>query len=78
MAGTVADPRLIFCAALKSAASSLIHTHNHASGQLKPSSADLTSTKKVSDADKFLEIDVLDHLIIAANGYYPFADEGLL
>ena len=78
MAGTVADPKLIFCAALKSGASSLILAHNHPSGQLRPSSADLALTKKASDAGKFLEIDVLDHLIIAANGYYSFADEGLL
>lgn len=78
MAGTVVDPKLIFCAALKSGASSLILSHNHPSGQLKPSSADLALTKKVSNAGEFLEIAVLDHLIITPNGYYSFADEGLL
>ena len=78
MAGTVADPKLIFGAALKSAASSVILSHNHPSGQLKPSTADLALTKKISNAGEFLDIAVLDHLIIAANGYYSFADEGLL
>lgn len=78
MAGTVADPKLIFSAALKAAASSVILSHNHPSGQLKPSTADLALTKKISNAGEFLDIAVLDHLIIAANGYYSFADEGLL
>lgn len=78
MAGTVADPKLIFGAALKSAASSVILSHNHPSGLLKPSTADLALTKKISSAGEFLDIAVLDHLIIAANGYYSFADEGLL
>lgn len=78
MAGTVADPKLIFGAALKSAASSVILSHNHPSGQLKPSTADLALAKKISSAGEFLDIAVLDHLIIAANGYYSFADEGLL
>jgi DNA repair protein RadC len=78
IAGTVADPKLIFCVALKSGASSLILSHNHPSGALKPSTADLALTKKISSAGEFLDIALLDHLIIAANGYYSFADEGLL
>ena len=76
--GTVADPRLIFAAALKLNAVSLVLSHNHPSGSLKPSRADEELTQKIKCAGNFLDIKVLDHLIICDEGYYSFADEGLL
>lgn len=78
MAGTVADPKLIFSTALKACASSIILSHNHPSGNLKPSQADLDLTCKLKTAGMFLELKVLDHLIITFEGYYSFADEGLI
>jgi DNA repair protein RadC len=78
VAGTVADPKLIFMAALKSNSCSIILAHSHPSGNLKPSKADEELTKKIKMGGKFLEISVLDHLIITIDGYYSFADEGLL
>lgn len=76
--GTVADPRLIYTAALRVNAVSLILAHNHPSGSLKPSKADEELTQKIKGAGAFLDIKVLDHLIVSSEGYYSFADEGLL
>ena len=78
MAGTVADPKLIFSTALKACASYVILSHNHPSGNLKPSQADIALTQKLKQAGSFLEIEVLDHVILSNEGYYSFADEGLL
>ena len=78
VAGTVADPKVIFAAALKGNASSIILAHNHPSGNLKPSEADRQLTNKLSQAGKLLDISVLDHLIITAEEYFSFADEGLI
>jgi len=79
VSGTVADPKLVFAAALKSNASAIILAHNHPSGQLKPSDADLKLTQKLKEGGKFLEIPVLDHIIVTScEGYYAFADEGVL
>ena len=76
--GTVADPRLILKKALEKNAVSLILCHNHPSGSLKPSRADEELTRKIKEASKFFDIKVLDHLIVSEQGYYSFADEGLL
>jgi len=76
--GTVADPRLVFALALKAGAVSLILAHNHPSDNLEPSKADEELTHKMSEAGKFLDIKVLDHLIITEEAYYSFADSGLL
>lgn len=57
---------------------SLIITHNHPSGCLEPSPEDKTKTKELADAGKIIGIQLLDHLIIGENGYYSFADKGLL
>ncbi|HEV7330452.1 MAG TPA: JAB domain-containing protein [Flavisolibacter sp.] len=76
--GTVADPRLIYTAALKVNAVSLILSHNHPSGALKPSRQDKELTQKIKGAGAFLDIKVLDHLILSSEEYYSFADEGLL
>ncbi|WP_299760936.1 JAB domain-containing protein [uncultured Pontibacter sp.] len=76
--GTVADPKLIFAAALKACASGIILSHNHPSGNLKPSAADLQLTKKMKQGGELLDIAVLDHIILTSEGYYSLADEGLL
>lgn len=76
--GTVADPRLIFAAALKANACGIILAHNHPSGNLVPSTADKLLTSKISQGGKYLDIQTLDHLIITSEGYYSFADEGIL
>ena len=78
MTSTVADPRIIFRHALYYEASSIIVAHNHPSGSLSPSAADLDLTKKLALAGKFLEIQLVDHLIISGNKYCSFADSGLL
>ena len=78
VSGTVADPKLIFAAAIKGNASAMILAHNHPSGQLKPSDADINVTKKLKDGGKYLEISVLDHVIVTSEGYYSFAGEGLM
>ncbi|MEP6628110.1 MAG: JAB domain-containing protein [Ginsengibacter sp.] len=78
LTGTVADPRLILGAALRVAACSIVLCHNHPSGNLQPSRADETLSQKIKNAAAFHDIKVLDHLIIAAEGYYSFADQGLL
>jgi DNA repair protein RadC len=76
--GTVADPRLILAAAIKSLSVSIILAHNHSSGNLKPSRADEELTAKIKEAGKYHDIKILDHIIISSEGYYSFSDEGLL
>ena len=76
--GTVADPKLVFTAALKANACNIILSHNHPSGNLKPSRADEEVTKKIVTAGVYLDIKVIDHIIVTSEGYYSFADEGLL
>nr|WP_294897187.1 JAB domain-containing protein [uncultured Pedobacter sp.] len=78
VSGTVADPKLIFGTALKACASAIILAHNHPSGALRPSQADISLTKKIKEGGKLLDIEVLDHLIITTEGFYSFADEGML
>jgi DNA repair protein RadC len=76
--GTVADPKMIYAAALKSLASSIILAHNHPSGQLRPSEEDIRLTKKLVEAGRYLDLPVNDHLIMTRQGYYSFADNGML
>ena len=78
VSGTVADPKVIFVAAIKANASSFLVAHNHPSGNLSPSQADIDLTRKLRDGGKLLEIQLLDHLIVTVEGYYSFADEGAL
>ncbi|MDP4283591.1 MAG: DNA repair protein RadC [Bacteroidota bacterium] len=75
---TIADPRVIFKKAIEVDATSLILCHNHPSGNLRPSRVDEELTSKLKEAGKLLEIKVLDHLIVSDEGYYSFADEGLI
>jgi DNA repair protein RadC len=76
--GTVADPRIILKKALEENAVSLILCHNHPSGNLKPSRADEELTAKIKEAARFLDIKVIDHVIVSEEGYFSFADEGIL
>jgi DNA repair protein RadC len=76
--GTVVDQKIIFKEAIENLASGIILAHNHPSGNLKPSKEDLSITKKLKLAGEMLEIKVLDHIIVAGNDYFSFADEGLL
>lgn len=78
VAGTVADPKIIFKVAVEELASGIILAHNHPSGNLTASQADIDLTKKLKESGKLLDIQVLDHIIIAGKKYYSFADEGLL
>ena len=76
--GTVADPKLIFMAALRVNAVSLVLAHNHPSGSLKTSNADEELTQKIKQAGHFLDMKVIDHIILTSESYFSFADEGLL
>ncbi len=76
--GTVADPKKIFKMALEDNASAVILCHNHPSGAPKPSESDKMITRKCKEAGAFLELPVIDHIIIAHEKYFSFADEGLL
>jgi len=78
MTGTVADPRIILRKALEQQAVSIILCHNHPSGNLKPSRADEELTQKIKEASKYFDIKVLDHIIVGEEGYYSFADEGII
>lgn len=78
MSGTVADPRVILRKALEEKAVSLILCHNHPSGNLWPSVADKDLTAKIREASRFFDILLLDHIIVSQEGYFSFADEGLL
>lgn len=78
MTGTVADPRIILKKALEEDAVSIILCHNHPSGNLRPSRADEELTNKIRHAAKYFDIQVLDHIIVSTEGYYSFADEGML
>lgn len=76
--GTVADPRVILKKALEEEAVNIILCHNHPSGSLVPSRADEELTKKIKEAALFLDIKVIDHIIVSEQGYFSFADEGIL
>lgn len=74
--GTVADAKIIFRKALESGATNIILAHNHPSGQLRPSEADIALTKKLVKAGAMIDIPVLDHVIISNRGYYSFKQKG--
>lgn len=77
--GTVVDLKIIFAAALKGMAAAIIMAHNHPSGNLEPSKADIELTKRLQSIGVNLDLQVLDHLILAPNSsYYSFADNGLI
>jgi len=76
--GTVVDTRIIYKIALEHNATSVILTHNHPSGVLQASEADKQITKKLKEAGKYLDVLVLDHIIVTEKSYFSFADEGIL
>lgn len=78
ISGTVCDPRIVLRLAIDHQASAIILTHNHPSGNLKPSRADEELTSKIKSAASFLDVKVLDHIIVSQEGVYSFADDGIL
>ena len=77
--GTVVDLRVVFATALKARSSSLILAHNHPSGNLNPSQADINLTRDFQEAGNILKINIIDHIILSPDGeYYSFADEHLI
>ena len=76
--GTVADPRIILKKALEHNATAIILCHNHPSGNTRPSKADEVLTQKIKQAAGLLDIHIMDHIIVSNEGYFSFADEGLL
>lgn len=78
VSGTVVDVRLILKPAIEHLASGIILSHNHPSGNLKPSNEDIHLTKKVKEAAKLVDITLMDHLIIGEQSYFSFADEGII
>jgi DNA repair protein RadC len=75
---TIVDPRIIFKRALEVKATSIVLCHNHPSGNLRPSRQDEALTAKLKEAGTLLDINVVDHLIVSDEGYYSFADEGMI
>lgn len=78
IAGTVTDVRLILNVAIEKLASGIILSHNHPSGNLNPSEADIKITKKIKDACTLLDLSVLDHIIVSSQGYLSMADDNLM
>lgn len=74
---TLSDIKIIFRNALLLGASSIILAHNHPSGKLKPSNADIRFTKKIIEAGKTMEIPVIDHIILTHKGYISLRDKRL-
>ena len=75
---TIIDIKVLFATALKCGASAVIISHNHPSGQLNPSEQDKTITQQIKKAGSLLDISILDHLILTSEGFYSFANDGLL
>ena len=78
MTATVVDSRQFFRMAIEGKAVAVIAVHNHPSGNLKPSQADIQLTQKLVLAGKTIEVPLLDHLIVSERGFYSFADEGMI
>ncbi|RZS98611.1 JAB domain-containing protein [Cecembia calidifontis] len=77
VSSVVCDPKIILAVALKSLATGLILAHNHPSGNLYPSEADISLTRKIKSACKEMDLELLDHIILSPDArYYSFADEG--
>lgn len=74
VSGTIVDAKLVFSVAIKCNASSIVIAHNHPSGNLRPSEADLRLTKKLKEAGSYLDVLLLDHIIITKDNYHSFAD----
>lgn len=75
---TIFEPRLLFAAALKLGAVSVVLCHNHPSGSLAPSQADRMLTKRISQIAEIHDIKILDHIILTKEGYYSFAENNII
>lgn len=78
VSGTVVDVKTLLRNAIQNTASGIILAHNHPSGNMQPSDADISVTRKLKEAAKLMEIALLDHVIVGNKEYYSFADEGIL
>lgn len=78
VSATIIDTKLVYKEAINHLASAIIVAHNHPSGNLRPSQADLNITRQLKAAGELFDIQLLDHLIVSFRGYYSFADEGML
>lgn len=78
LSSCLVDPKIIFATALKAKASGMVLAHNHPSGNLTPSNADIEFTKKIKQGGQLLDISIFDHLIISPKHYYSFGDEGMM
>ena len=78
ISATVIDPKLVFKEVVASLGSAIIISHNHPSGSTEPSGADIQITKKLKDAGKLFDVQLLDHIIVSSSGYFSFADNGVL
>jgi len=76
--GTVVDIKLVLAVAINTGSTQIMLAHNHPSGSIRPSRNDETLTQKIKNAASFLEVKVVDHIILTSESYYSFADEGLL
>tara|TARA_R110002051_G_C8719857_1_gene496526 strand:+ start:1356 stop:1793 length:438 start_codon:yes stop_codon:yes gene_type:complete len=74
VSGTIVDVKLLLAAAIKANASGIIIAHNHPSGNLKPSESDIKLTRKINEAAKLLDLNLLDHIIVTKCSYYSFTD----
>lgn len=78
VSSTIVDAKLLFSVALKCNASSIVISHNHPSGNVNPSEADIALTKKIRKAGKYLDIVLLDHIILTKDDYFSFSDNGYI
>ena len=78
ISGTIIDTRIILKNAVDRLASTIILCHNHPSGNLKPSDADIRITSKMKESSQLMDINLIDHIIVADNSYFSFADEGMI
>jgi len=78
MSSTIVDSKIIFRKALEFKASAIILSHNHPSGNCKPSEQDIALTKSIVNMGKVLEIHVMDHLILTDTEYFSFADNAMM
>lgn len=78
VSGTACDLKVVFQTGLLCNTSAIILAHNHPSGNLKPSQSDIDITRKAKDFGRFIEMQILDHLIVTLEGYYSFSDDGMI
>ncbi len=78
VSGTIADPKIIFKYAIENLANAIILTHNHPSGNLTPSDADIQLTKKLKQAAQLFDINLADHIIFTNHGFYSMSDQNIL